>query len=216
MYYIINGSPRSNGNTATLLHSAENGIKSVGKEVEWIELNKLNFKGCISCFACKQVDEKFKNHCIQKDDLSLILEKLLAAEGIIIGSPIYYMNINGATQSFIERFFFPNYEYTEKGTCFPNCIPSGFIFTMNLKEELAKASNLISTLERTASFSERILGEKPEIIYSFDTKQFSDYSKYICTRFSEGEKDFHKREQFPKDVESAFAMGVKIATNDGH
>ena len=77
MYYIINGSPRSNGNTATLLHSAENGIKSVGKEVEWIELNKLNFKGCISCFACKQVDEKFKNHCIQKDDLSLMLEKLL-------------------------------------------------------------------------------------------------------------------------------------------
>ena len=214
MYYIINGSPRLNGNTATLLKSAADGIKSVGKAVEQVNLNKLNFKGCVSCFACKRADEKFKNHCIQKDELSPILEKLLTAEGIIIGSPIYYMNINGTTQSFIERFFFPNYEYTEKGTCFPGNIPSGFIFTMNLKEEQAEALNLLTVLERNPNFAERILGRKSEILCSFDTKQFSDYSKYICTRFSEDEKISHQKEQFPKDMKAAFDMGVRIATDN--
>lgn len=212
MYYIVNGSPRPNGNTAMLLHSVEDGIKSSGKEVEWVELNKINFKGCISCYACKRADEKFKNHCVQKDELSPILEKLLDAEGVIIGSPIYYMNINGLTQSFIERFFFPNYEYTEKGTCFPHVIPSGFVFTMNVKEEQANTSGLIATIERTSSFAERILGMRTEILFSFDTRQFSDYSKYLCTRFSEQEKIIHQKEQFPKDMKAAFDMGVKIAT----
>jgi len=50
----VNGSPRKKWNTATLLHKALDGAKSIGAQTEFIHLYDLNFKGCTSCFACKK------------------------------------------------------------------------------------------------------------------------------------------------------------------
>lgn len=50
----INGSPRRNGNTSTLLHKALEGAAAAGAETECIDLYTLNYKGCISCFSCKR------------------------------------------------------------------------------------------------------------------------------------------------------------------
>ena len=52
----INGSPRKNWNTATLLNKALEGASSQGATTELIHLYGLNFKGCVSCFACKLID----------------------------------------------------------------------------------------------------------------------------------------------------------------
>ena len=73
---FINGSPRKNGNTAQLLKRAMDGAREAGAEVELVNLydRNLNYKGCMSCFACKLKGGK-KGVCSFKDDLQPILQK---------------------------------------------------------------------------------------------------------------------------------------------
>ena len=71
----INGSPRTKCNTATLLNNALEGAASRGAETELVHLYKLNFKGCISCFACKLKNGESYGRCAVNDDLTPILTK---------------------------------------------------------------------------------------------------------------------------------------------
>ena len=102
--YAINGSPRKNGNTAQLLQKALDGAASAGAEVKLIQLADLNFSGCLSCFACKRLQNPTPG-CALKDDLSEILKELLQADGIIMGSPIYFGAETGLYRNFLEQLF---------------------------------------------------------------------------------------------------------------
>ena len=106
--YAINGSPRKNKNTATLLNKALEGVKASNPdaETEVINLYDLNYTGCKSCFACKLIGGKSYGKCAIKDDLYEVLEKLSQADGIIFGSPIYLGQITAQLQGFFERFIF--------------------------------------------------------------------------------------------------------------
>jgi len=66
----FNGSPRKKWNTATLLQNALDGAASKGAETELIHLYDLNYKGCISCFACKTLGGKSYGKCAVHDDLT--------------------------------------------------------------------------------------------------------------------------------------------------
>lgn len=79
----INGSPRKNKNTVTLLNKALEGAKSQGSEIELINLYDLKYRGCISCFACKRKNGEH-GKCAMKDDLTHVLEKLKTADAIIL------------------------------------------------------------------------------------------------------------------------------------
>ena len=74
---VLNVSPRTNFNTAQLLKQAQKGAESVGAEVEYYDLLKINYKGCMSCFACKLKGSKTNGLCAIRDDLRPILEKVL-------------------------------------------------------------------------------------------------------------------------------------------
>ena len=71
----INGSPRKNWNTAIMLQSALEGAKADGAETELINLYDYEYKGCVSCLACKRKGSKANGLCAYKDALSTILEK---------------------------------------------------------------------------------------------------------------------------------------------
>ena len=103
----VNGSPRKKWNTATLLEKALEGAASRGAETELVHLYDLNFKGCISCFACKTIDGPSYGRCAVKDGLAPLLEKIAQADAMVLGSPIYYGTVTGETRSFMERLFFP-------------------------------------------------------------------------------------------------------------
>ena len=85
---FINGSPRKNGNTAQLLKRAMDGAREAGAEVELVNLYDriLNYKGCMSCFACK-IKGGRKGICSFKDDLQPIMEKVMEADVLVCGSP---------------------------------------------------------------------------------------------------------------------------------
>ena len=98
---IINASPRKNWNTAQLLKETLKGAKSVGADTEYIDLYDLNFTGCRGCLACKRKDVQ-RCKCYWKDDLSPLIDKILQANTLLIGSPIYLGN---TTSQFNALFF---------------------------------------------------------------------------------------------------------------
>ncbi len=169
--YAINGSPRKNKNTAQMLDSALKGVKAEFSDaiVERINLFDLNFTSCKSCFACKRKDEKFLKTCALKDDLTPVLEKLKDADGLIIGSPIYYRTITGQLHSFYERLFFPYMQYKEGyPTLVEKKIPTACIYTMNVDEKEMIEGGYRQNMELWENFLTWYY-KKPLIAYAFNT-----------------------------------------------
>lgn len=147
-----------------------------------------------------------------RDDLSPLLEKLKAVDAVIFGSPIYYDNITSGMTAFLERFLFSNYIYSEDiPTVFPKKLPTGFIYSMNITKEQSERVHVPSNLEKYQRSITEVLGHKPELLYVYNTWQFTDYSKYESSIFSEEDKRKQREEQFPLDCKAAYDMGVLLA-----
>jgi multimeric flavodoxin WrbA len=206
----INGSPRKNKNTATLLTKALEGAASRGAQTEIIHLYDQNYKGCVSCFSCKLKDGKSYGKCALKDDLSPILEKISNADAIIFGSPIYLHSVTGAMRSFLERLLFQYLTYDiNHSSIFTRKIPAGFIYTMNVTSDQFKAGGYEDELKALETYIEKTFGSFESLVVN-DTYQFNDYSKYVAPLFDESKKKLVKEIQFPKDCQSAFDMGVRF------
>jgi len=211
----INGSPRTKCNTATLLNNALGGAASQGAETELIDLYKLNFKGCISCFACKLKDGESYGRCAVNDDLAPILKKAEEADAIILGSPIYLGTATGEMRSFMERLIFPYLVYdANHSTLFKRTIKTGLIYTMGAKIDQMKLMGYNQSLNIVELVMKRIFGEA-ESLFVTDTYQFDDYSQYESSVFNVDEKAKRRKEEFPKDCQKAFDMGVRFAQIQG-
>ena len=210
--YAINGSPRKNGNTAQLLQKALEGAASAGAEVKLIQLADLNFSGCRSCFACKKLANPSPG-CVLKDDLSETLQELLHADGIIMGSPIYFGAETGLYRNFLERLFFPMLRYTNPPSSrAEKKIDFGFIYTMNVPENLMDEYGYNAYLQSQSQTPGLIFNSQNiYTLYACDTHQFDDYSKYECTLFDAGHKAQMRKTQFVVDLAKAFEMGRKLA-----
>lgn len=128
----INGSPRKNWNTATLLDNALKGARSIGAKTEFIHLYDYNFKGCRSCFLCKRKNNNNFGKCVVKDELKPILQKIESADALIMGTPLYFCSATGVMHSFLERFLFQYMLYTQPpSSAFNGKLKLGLIYTMN-------------------------------------------------------------------------------------
>lgn len=206
----INGSPRRNWNTAKLLQAALDGAASCGAETKLVHLYSLNYKGCISCFACKNKSLEH-GHCAMKDDLSPFLEEIRTCDAILFGSPIYYMNLSSGMLAFLERLFFSNYIYSnEIRTVFPKKIPSAFFCTMNMTEREFTHYRMKRVLYIYESSAERHLQVPPKMLYAYNTVQFSDYNKYESSIFDPEEKYANEKENFPGLLKQAYEIGKEL------
>lgn len=112
---IFNGSPRMDGNTATILQMIERGAKEHSAEVKSYSLFKMRAMACQGCFACRigegtlvedQYDVAKKDWCCLIDDeLSKALREVKTADAIVIGSPVYFMQVSGMVKNLYDRFF---------------------------------------------------------------------------------------------------------------
>ncbi len=100
----INGSPNKEGNTFHALSMVGDELKAAGIEFEILHIGHKLIHGCIACGKCGvNKDEK----CIIKtDDLNQWIQQIKVADGLIIGSPVYYSGIPGTMKSFLDRLFF--------------------------------------------------------------------------------------------------------------
>jgi multimeric flavodoxin WrbA len=180
-----------------------------------MHLYDLNYKGCISCFACKTIGGKSYGRCAVQDDLTGMFSNIEQADAVILGSPIYFGAVSGEMKSFLERLLFPYSTYTDPpGSLFPGKIKTGFIYTMNVSEEMMQGMGYSHQFKLHEMTLQRIYGAS-EYMCSFDTYQFDDYSKVVATRFDPVKKAKRRAETFPVDCERAFQMGVRVASKEG-
>jgi len=94
----FNGSPRKNGNTATVLSAFLEGAEDAGAKTMAIRLADISFKNCKGCNACHKTGK-----CIIADDLTPVFDQLLAADVLVLASPIYSMTVTSEMKAFIDR-----------------------------------------------------------------------------------------------------------------
>lgn len=100
----INGSPKRSGNTAFALDTVSGVLRGAGIETSRIEMGTAAIHGCIACGRCAREQDR---RCVFDDDLvNRHMDELLEADGIIVGSPVYYAGINGTLKCFLDRVFF--------------------------------------------------------------------------------------------------------------
>jgi multimeric flavodoxin WrbA len=95
------GSPRENGNSATIANRFCQTAEKLGAEVKTYVLNKLQYQGCQGCMLCKTKLDR----CALKDDLTEVLEAIRETDGLVVSSPVYYWDVSGQLKTFIDRTF---------------------------------------------------------------------------------------------------------------
>lgn len=96
----FNGSPRKNGNTFLLINEVFKELEKEGIETELIQIGNKTVHGCTACKICQ---EKKDGRChIKNDLLNLCIEKMVEADGLIIGSPVYFADITPETKALID------------------------------------------------------------------------------------------------------------------
>ena len=99
---VLNGSPRTNGNTSKMVAAFSEGAKEKGHQVDVIDVCKKKIGGCLACEYCHT---QRVGKCIQKDDMQEVYAVLKDAEMLVIASPIYYHGISGQLKCVIDRFY---------------------------------------------------------------------------------------------------------------
>jgi multimeric flavodoxin WrbA len=213
--YAINGGPRKKWNTATMLDSFIKGVESCDPNIEVILVNlyDLNYKGCISCYACKLKNGASYGKCGFKDDIHQLLIDVSYSDGVVFASPVYFGDVTAQLRGFLERLMFP-YTSFEKGfnKIAPKKIQTAMIYTMNVKEPIMFKDNYDVILGHLEHYIGRLF-TKPQVIYAFNTYEFYDYSKYEAEAWDEQNKAEYKRIQFPKDCDNAFNAGRIMVEN---
>ncbi|MDR2393361.1 MAG: flavodoxin family protein [Treponema sp.] len=206
----INGSPRKGWNTDLMVQEALKGAASKGAETELIHLYDLTFKGCVSCFECKRKDGPSLGHCAHQDDLTGVLKKGVLCDLLILGSPIYLGEVTAGMRAFIERFTFQYITYRKDGSTFnQRRIPTGFIYTMNVSEELLTKIGYDNKFKFYEDRFNQIIGPS-KTVYATETWQTRDYSKYEMSMFDEAERKQRHETVFPVDLKRAFDMAASL------
>ncbi|WP_324822775.1 flavodoxin family protein [Sinanaerobacter sp. ZZT-01] len=100
----FNGSPKKEGNTYHALKLVAEQLEKAGIEVEIIHVGNQTLKGCMGCNACAK---NRNDRCIiEEDEVNEWIQKMIEADGIILGSPVYFSAIGGTMKSFLDRAFY--------------------------------------------------------------------------------------------------------------
>lgn len=95
----LNGSPRrSQSRTGQLVEQVLKGAAEAGAETEYLEISRLKILPCIACDKCHEL-----NHCVQKDDFQETFDKIMAADGLVLGSPVYVYQVTAQLKCWLDR-----------------------------------------------------------------------------------------------------------------
>jgi multimeric flavodoxin WrbA len=151
----IHGSPRKGNSSAItdhLLLSAE----EVGAKTKSFYLNKMTFRGCQACYACKTMSDS----CVLDDELAPVLDAILEADVVVLASPVYFGDITGQLKSFFDRtfsFFTPDYRTTAN----PSRLPSGKSWSLSRPRGTQTLPSLATTTRAMNGSSSGLASPKP-------------------------------------------------------
>ena len=100
----FNGSPRKDGNTGILIHKVFLELEKEGIETELVQLSHKRIHGCIACYKC--LENKDRRCAVNDDDANEYIEKMTQAQGVVLGSPVYFMDVTPEMKALIDRVGF--------------------------------------------------------------------------------------------------------------
>ena len=142
---MLNGSPRPKGNIALAFKEMEQVFLESGVEVENILLGNKVIRGCVACESCRK-----QHKCVFDDIVNELAVKFEAADGLVIGSPVYYGSANGTLMSALQRLFY--------STSFDKSLKVGCTATF---DELNKFFTLCNMPVATSQYWNNIYGWDP-------------------------------------------------------
>ncbi len=96
------GSPRTAGNTETLLRIMLDGAKSKGASIQFRKINTMSIRGCQACEWCNDKSAEF---CIQQDDMQTLYQDIRDSDAVIFGTPIYMWQMTGQMKVMLDRLY---------------------------------------------------------------------------------------------------------------
>lgn len=127
---LLNGSPHADGCTAAALNEMIKVFQESGIETELIHVGSKSIRGCIACGRCSQLGK-----CVFDDDLvNQAAPKFEKADGLVVGSPVYYASPNGTILSFMDRLFYstPFSKHMKVGAAVVSCRRGGNTATFDV------------------------------------------------------------------------------------
>ena len=183
----IYGSPRRNGNTSLLLKRAVDGARAAGAEVEEIVLRDLKLSPCLEIYGCKT-----NGRCAIKDDFQGLYDKLLACDGLILASPIFFYTVSAHTKILIDR-------------CQSLWVKKYWIDTVSPGQKPPTKKGIFISVGATKG-KKLFDGALLTIKYFFDVLDMGLTDKLLC-RELDFEGDILK---CPEYLEEAFEVGKKL------
>lgn len=204
---IIDGGPRKTFNTASMLQKFAEGASSVSGDIEvkTVRLYGTDYKGCMSCMACK-VKGKASQVCKFKDAITPVLEEIASADGLVLGSPNYFGEITAQMRAFLERLAFPWLSYNDYSITAPKRMPVVLVETMNGTPEYNNDHGY-GSMEHCIT---QALGQ-PEKLIAYNTYQVKNYDHYELGGFSEEAKRQYRDEHWQEDLQKAYDAGKQMA-----
>ncbi len=152
---MLNGSPRESGNIALAFHEMEKVFEDSGVEYENILLGRTDIRGCIACETCRK-----NGKCVFDDIVNELSAKFEAADGLVIGSPVYYGSANGTLMSALQRMFYSTHfdKSLKVGASVVSARRSGCTATF---DELNKFFTLSNMPVATSQYWNNIYGWEP-------------------------------------------------------
>jgi len=174
------GSAKKKGNTATVLGWVEEELQAAGHTVERIYLHNKSINGCMGCAKCREHADQIA--CIQKDDASEIMEKMIASDVVLYASPLYFWGFTTQIKALIDRGFAlvtnyhqPNQTSLMKGKRVGLLATGGGLYENN-------AEGMFTAFDRIVGF---LLAEKAGELYVGGCKTPADISDDVREKAKE-------------------------------
>ena len=152
---LINGSPNENGCTFTALSVVANALNSEGIDTEIFHIGNKAIHGCTGCGSCSKTGK-----CVFDDTVNIAAEKMKEADGLVIGSPVYFASANGSLISFLDRMFMVCKDFAYKpGAAIASARRAGTTATI---DELQKYLIIRNMPLAASNYWPMVHGSKPE------------------------------------------------------
>ena len=199
---VINGDPKRKGTNAQIMKSAVDGVKSVGAEVEYVDLYKLDFSGCRVCLICKK--EGMSCKCHWRDELSSLIERIFDCDALYIGVPIFFSHPSSHYMALLERLIFSMVSF-ETGNTFKGKVNVGLFYTVEYPLDYFENS-IRPHLKQSEDLLKMLNGKV--VINSFSNISRTERSK-------SDEKALNslkvKEKQLSKDLDEVFAIAAELS-----
>ena len=136
---LINGSPHTDGSTNRALVEVARELNKEGVETEIVQVGHLAIRGCIACGSCYQTGK-----CVFEDVVNEVAKKFEEADGLVVGSPVYYASPNGTLISFLDRLFYSTHfnKMMKVGASVVSCRRGGYTAAFDVLNKYFTISNM--------------------------------------------------------------------------